>query len=409
MKAVPVAKTPYYSWKAGELADGCKLCVKGEKLVLFVTGLCGSRCDFCPLSDKKLYKDVIYANERPLSGEDDVEAIIEEAEACGAKGAGITGGDPLVKLDRTIKYIRLLKERFGEDFHIHLYTPLVLVDEKKLCMLYEAGLDEIRFHPKLVGKEVEKGFEKEWEKISLAKSIVDEAIIKGEINGRKKEFSWSVGVEIPALPEKEVESKRLIDFIIGKVDFININELEVADNAVWKDKIVKCKDDASYAVKGSEEVGKRLLGYAARKGLRAHYCTCTLKDKVQLANRILRRAERVKQEFDTVTEDGMLVRGAFYLPDLAPGFGYHDRLEKLRRVENQSEKEKILNNLRLIRERVLREEELPERLLVLDENKLRLITSPWLATSIKPKGVVRAVVTEYPTFDAVEVEVDILS
>jgi len=378
-------KTPYYSWRIGELADGCKHCVKGEKLVLFVTGLCSSRCDFCPISDKKLYKDVVYANERPVKP-GDKEAIIEEAVLCSAKGAGITGGDPLVRLDRAVEYIKLLKKKFGKEFHIHLYTPLELVNEKKLSLLCGAGLDEIRFHPKL-------DKEADWPKIMLA-----------------KKFGWKIGVEIPVIPGKEDETRLLIDFITDKADFLNLNELELADNAVWrskKEKDLKCKDNISYAIKGSDELAKKLLKHCAKLGIRTHYCTCKLKDKVQLANRILRRAHNVKQKFDVVTEEGMLIRGAFYLPELAPSFGYHDKLSKL----EPDEKKKILNRLEKIREQIIAQEELPQHMLLIDEHKLRLITSPWLARTIKligAEGVVRAVVTEYPTFDALEIEVDIL-
>jgi pyruvate formate-lyase activating enzyme-like uncharacterized protein len=383
-----ISKTLYYSWRIGELADGCKQCVKGEKLVLFVTGLCSARCDFCPVSDKKLYKDVAYANERQFEPED-TNAIIEEAKACSACGAGITGGDPLVKLDRTIKYIKLLKKEFGKRFHIHLYTPLVLVTEKNLFKLCEAGLDEIRFHPKL-------DKEGDWPKIMLAKS---------KKLSKKSGFKWKVGVEIPVIPGKEAETKLLIDFIADKIDFLNLNELELADNAVWRNrKDVKCKDELSYAIKGSDELAKKLLKYSASLGIRTHYCTCKLKDRVQLANRIKRRAENVKQEFDVVTDDGMLVRGALYLPELAPGFGYHDKLSRL----GDGQKRKILNKLKAIRERVLKDEELPGRLVLIDEHKLRLITSAWLAKIIKADNVVKAVVTEYPTFDALEIEVDIL-
>jgi hypothetical protein len=376
-----ITKTPYYSWKTGELIQGCQLCVKGEKLVLFVTGLCSSRCDFCPISDKKLYKDVIYANERPLKDEKETKAIIGEAEACSANGAGITGGDPLVKLDRTVEYIKLLKKTFGKEFHIHLYTPLTLVNEKNLLRLYKAGLDEIRFHLKLDKEE-------EWPKIMLA-----------------RKFEWKVGVEIPIIPGKEQETKLLIDFIADKVDFLNLNELELADNAVWRNKKnVKCKDNISYAIKGSNDLAKKLLKYCASLGIKTHYCTCKLKDKVQLAERILRRAKNVKQKFDVLKEDGLLLRGAIYLPELAPSFGYHEKLSKLK----ASEKKKILNKLKIIRENILKQEELPQHMLLIDEHKLRLITSAWLARIIKAKGVVRAVVTEYPTFDALEIEVEFL-
>ncbi len=169
-------KTKYYSYNIGELPEGCKLCVQGRKLVLFVTGLCSRNCFYCPISDEKKNRDVVYANEWPIKNSDD---MIKEAELTEAKGAGFTGGDPLVKLDRTLSYVKLLKKRFGKKFHIHLYTSLDLVDEKTLKKLYDAGLDEIRFHPDIYNKRL-------WPKIMLA-----------------RKFSWDFGVEIPAIPNTE--------------------------------------------------------------------------------------------------------------------------------------------------------------------------------------------------------------
>jgi len=373
-----VERTKHYSYKAGELAKGCKLCIRGEKLVLFITGLCTSRCDFCPVSDKKLYKDVTYANERPI---ENLNQVLNEAKICKAKGAGITGGDPLIKLDRTTEYIKTLKKKFGNKFHIHLYAPLKLVNKKSLLRLYESGLDEIRFHPDLNKKD-------EWSKIGLAKN-----------------FEWDVGVEIPAIPGREEQTKKLIDYIKGKVDFLNINELEVADNAVWRNKkSIKCKDKVSYAIKGSDELAKKLLKYAASKGMRTHYCTCKLKDAVQLARRIKRRASNAKHKFDVLTKEGMLIRGALYPPELVPGFGYHEKLNQLR----IGEKKKILNKLRTIQKRIIKEEKIPEDMIIVDENKPRLITSRTLIKRIKNKDLVRAIVTEYPTFDALEIEVELI-
>ena len=172
-----IEKTKFYSWKNGNLCRGCKLCVKGEKLVLFITGICPRNCWYCSISEKKKNKDVIFANERPITK---VEEAIEEAKLCDAAGAGITGGDPLSKLDRTLEYIKALKNEF-KDFHIHLYTSLDLVNEDKLKQLFEAGLDEIRFHPVLDDNT-------DWHKIDLA-----------------LEYDWDVGLEIPAVPDKEKE------------------------------------------------------------------------------------------------------------------------------------------------------------------------------------------------------------
>jgi hypothetical protein len=106
-----VWETPYFSYAVRELPRGCQLCVRGEKLVLFTTGACPRDCFYCPLSPWRR-GDVVYANERPVKNVDDV---IEEARIQEAKGAGITGGDPLARLDRTVEYIRVLKENFGKD------------------------------------------------------------------------------------------------------------------------------------------------------------------------------------------------------------------------------------------------------------------------------------------------------
>ena len=86
----------------------------------------------------------------------------------------------------------------------------------------------------------------EWKKIELA-----------------KKFKWDVGVEIPVIPGKKREIKKLIDFIKGKVDFLNLNELEISDTNVNKlvEKGFKPKDKLSYGVKGSETLAKEILNY----------------------------------------------------------------------------------------------------------------------------------------------------
>ena len=103
-------KNKFYSYNSRKLPRGCAYCVKGEKLVLFVTGICPRKCCFCPVSDEKYQQDVIFANEQNVNNFDDV---VMEAKSMNAKGAGITGGDPLARLDRTVSYIKKLKEKFG--------------------------------------------------------------------------------------------------------------------------------------------------------------------------------------------------------------------------------------------------------------------------------------------------------
>ncbi len=289
--------TKFYSYKVGKLCKGCNMCVQGKKLVLFVTGVCTHDCYYCPISAEKKNKDVVFANERPVHSDSD---LLAEANSMRARGAGFTGGDPLSRLDRTISYIKLLKGQFGKHFHTHLYTPMNLVTKATMKKLYQAGLDEIRFHPDFDDAEG-------WDKISYA-----------------LDYDWDVGVEIPVIPNKENEIKKLIDYISGKVQFLNLNELEVSEtnHAALGEKGYEVKDDVSYGIDGSEKLAMELLKYCSDKDLDVHYCTAKLKDKVQMANRIKRTAKTVKNDFDMVTKNGTIVRGAVYLPELKPGVGY---------------------------------------------------------------------------------------
>ena len=375
-------KNKFHSYNTGDLPKGCSYCVKGEKLVLFITGLCPRRCYFCPVSDEKYQKDVVFANELKVRNFND---IITEAKAMNANGAGITGGDPLVKLNRTTSYIEKLKKYFGKKFHIHLYASLNLVVEKTLKKLYLAGLDEIRFHLDLDSKKL-------WKKLEIA-----------------KKFNWDIGVELPLIPTKEKELKEVIDYIYDKVDFLNLNELEVADNnhSNLKQFGFCVKDKISYAIKGSLELGLRLIDYSNIKGYKIpiHVCTAKLKDAVQLSERIKREAKIVKHSFDIMDKEGMLTRGALYLPELKPGSGYRKKLSKI-------SKEKYIKKLNQLAIKIKNQLKLNKKNFIVDKNKPRILLSK--KNLIKNKklflkmGLIPAIVVEYPTADQFEVEIEFL-
>ncbi len=375
-----IIDTGCYSLVKGRMAKGCEYCVRGEKLVLFVTGLCGLKCFYCPVSDKKINKDVIYANEWKIEKPED---IIEEAKLTEAKGVGITGGDPLVVVDRVCEYLRILKKEFGKEFHAHLYTTFRLVTEERLKKLYDAGLDEIRFHANLYDKTL-------WPRIELA-----------------RKYDWDIGIEIPCIPKLKQEILDLINYVKGKVDFLNLNELEWSErnDCEYTGRGFVLKNPLSYAVKGSAELGRELLKEAKNEGLTLYFCTSKLKDSIQLRNRIKRRAKNIKKSFDEITDEGTIIRGAIYLPELAPGFNYREKLA-------QADKTRILTDLNNLMNALIKEFNISEDMIFVDDVKLRLVTDKKIlkehSAQLKKQNLIPAVVEEYPTRDATEMEVDFI-
>jgi len=392
-----IQETKYYSKLLGQLPKGCKQCVRGEKLVIFVTGVCPQKCFYCPISPNKQDKDITYANERLVKKDDD---LIAEAKDNSAKGAGFTGGDPLARLERTCNYLKLLKKEFGKSFHCHLYTPLILVTEDSLKKLYDSGLDEIRFHPDF---ENQKG-KKDWKKMLLA-----------------SKFDWDVGVEIPVLPDKLEEMKELVDFIAKNsfskekngFKFLNLNELEVSElcEEAFEKRDYKIKETNYYGVEGSEEVAIELMKYVEKKGYEfdVHYCTCTLKDKVQMGNRLKLRAKNLAKSFDRIVEDSLLFRGAIYL-NMIPDSGYEKRMEFM----SEEEKKKEIVLLKELFDNIKKKLHKEDKDLFLDEHKPRiLISAKYLENNYKKilkleEKATCTTVLEYPTYDSFPLEIDFL-
>ncbi len=267
----------FYSY----LSTGCRLCQEGAKMVLFVIGLCPKNCFYCPLSEERRGKDLVFANERSVGNDKDV---IKEAELMNALGTGITGGEPLLKIERVLHYIQLLKDSFGKKHHIHLYTSLA-PSRQVLEKLADAGLDEIRLHPP----------QECWE--DLKTSQYADALKNA------KELGIEVGIEIPALEELE----KVAAFAEEMGVFLNLNELEFSDNnseALLKNGFY-LESDTSSAAAGSCKSAK----IAAPTCKKTHFCSSTYKDAIQLRKRFQRIAKNTAREFDEITDDGTLVYG----------------------------------------------------------------------------------------------------
>ena len=349
------------------LAPACKMCAEGSKMVILVTGLCPTQCFYCPLSFKKGGKDRIFADEWELENENDIQKLIHEAEYIDAAGAGITGGDPLVVWKRTKTYISLLKDTFGSEFHIHLYTS-GLKNAKKIQQLTSVGLDEIRFHP----------MPEHWH--DMGKSPIKQSI-KNTVD-----TSADVAIEIPVIPNMDKEIFSLIQWADDqKLNWVNLNELEFSERNVeaFHKKGYFVKDDISAAVHGSQETAYNVLKMIQQEdfGIGVHYCSVSFKDGVQLKNRIKRRAKNVAKKFEVITKEGTILKGVIYKSDAS------------------------LRQLFLF---LRREYDIPEKFLIIDKEKDRIEIGLWIlekiAEDLTRKGCKCFMVEEYPTAYRLEVE-----
>jgi len=277
-------KTKFSSYCINGIANGCKFCVKGEKLVLFITGKCPRNCYYCSLSSKRKNKDIVWANERVCKNANDA---VEEAVESNAKGAGITGGDPLFVLNRTLNYSKALKKKFGKKFHIHIYLPTNLVTMEKLKKLSNF-IDEIRFHPRFLSMNInEKDVENDINKIKSAN------------NYWKKQ---NIGIEMPSFPDRKKEIFDFIKKVSPFIGFVNLNELEISDtNFDYMTKHYKLKK-GGYVVSGSKEAGSWILEQCKKENskLNIHLCTAETKNRFQYTNRLRRHkimpfGEKTKQ------------------------------------------------------------------------------------------------------------------
>ena len=264
------------------LSRGCEQCSKGGKLVLFVHGTCDQRdCFYCPLGENRKNVDAVFANERPVESDED---LIAEARLMDALGTAVTGGEPQEVLDRTCHYIDLLKDEFGPDHHVHLYTGIT-GDAETMAALAAAGLDEIRFHPPL----------ERW----------------GDLHGTEWEEILEIAADAGITPAFEIPGIRaepeFLEFLDeGKAAFCNINQFEMSPGnaARMEDHGYELEHGHMSAVEGSKAVLREMGDHP-----KVYFCTSVFKDAAQHRNRLKRMAETIRREFDDVTPDGTIVYG----------------------------------------------------------------------------------------------------
>ncbi|MFA5993006.1 MAG: radical SAM protein [Candidatus Pacearchaeota archaeon] len=355
-------KTPYDSYILNELPKGCQLCVKGEKSVLFVSGVCSRKCFYCSLSKKRKNKNLIFVNERKIS-EKNIKALIEEIKQSNSKGIGITGGDPLLYLNRTIAFAKALKKEFKE-FHIHIYLPTKLVTKQKLKSL-SRYIDEVRFHPEFLlnlSEQTEKEKQKDIDKIKIA-----------SLFWKKQD----IGCELPLLPDKKQETLEFIKNISPFVGFVNLNEFEISDTN-FKEVIKKYNlNSDTYTIAHSKESGiwiiEQLSKLESKLDINVHLCTANTKNLYQFKNRL--KLHDILP-YGKKTDDGTVI----YLAT------YTNTIKELNSLTKELKNQNIVD-------------------FYIDKKKKRILLSPQIVPIlIKQNKYKIERVEEFPTFDSIETE-----
>jgi hypothetical protein len=283
-------KESNYCISARGIPKGCQLCLKGLKSVLFLNGLCQKpeKCTwYCPLSEVRRNKNITFINEIQITEDDE---IIKEIYKSGSQGISIMGGEPFFanNTEKTLKYIKHIKNEFGEKFHIHLYTNGIGFTETIANKLADLGLDEIRFHPP----------KESWINIKRA-------LNKG----------ITVGVEVPLIPNSEylAQLKELVLYLDQiRAEFINLNEFEYCfpNSRSLKEKGYLLKEGSIATVQRSREKAYEFMEEINSKvSLKMHFCSIRAKDYYQLKNRYYQRAKHIKKPYEEITDEGLLVYG----------------------------------------------------------------------------------------------------
>lgn len=261
----------------GEPARGCDLCLRGAKSVLFVTGLCNVRCFYCPVSSERFGKDVIYIDDVPLRSSDH---LVKYVGKVGAVGIAVTGGEPLLVIDRVTKFVKELKKSFGPEFHVHIYVHAMSLNRENAAKLASSFVDEVRIH------------------------AIDSAQVDGKVDLIEvlKGCGKSVGLEVPAIPGNVEGIVGVATLLKDVVSFVNVNELDVsernAEELVRRGYVVK-RGRVVDSLRTAFRIAERIAPFAP-----VNVCTTASKDKRQLSARLFRQSLLTARPYEYVMPDG---------------------------------------------------------------------------------------------------------
>ena len=268
-----------------DLSRSCQACVDGTWSCLYITARCQARCFYCPQNPRGPRESGYIPNAESMLFPDP-EFYADYVAACGVDAVGISGGEPLMELDRVVSTVAAVKERTGGRAYVHIYTNGLLVDRERLATLREVGVDELRFDI--------TACEYDTRALALAREYVD-----------------TLTVEIPAVPEDEDRLIGLLgDLEAAGVDHLNLHQLAATrfNAPVFIERGYTLLHQRPVAVMESELAALRVLSAAIAQGVPfgVNYCSPVYKTRFQRRRNRVRVAALARRGHESVTRPGYL-------------------------------------------------------------------------------------------------------
>jgi pyruvate formate-lyase activating enzyme-like uncharacterized protein len=265
----------------GELAPGCRKCVAGSWSCLFVNASCNASCFYCPAPQDR--REIPATNNLFFRHP---EAYATYLQRLGFNGASISGGEPLLTLNRTLAFLRAARQGLGPEGHLWLYTNGILLTRDIAARLAAAGLDEIRFDIGATGYRCHQ--------IEAAAGLIP-----------------TISVEIPAVPEALPTLKQVLpDLPRLSVNHLNLHQLRLTRHNFkhLSGRNYTFLHGEKITVLESELAALDILDFVQqnRIALSVNYCSFIFKHRHQNAAARRRAAELEKRPRETVTPAGFI-------------------------------------------------------------------------------------------------------
>lgn len=264
-----------------QLSPGCRLCVEGTWSCLFINGRCNLSCFYCPGPQNEVGQPT--TNNLSFPSAADYVAYLEHFNF---RGMSLSGGEPLLTLERSLQFLSAAKKHFGDKLHSWMYTNGSLINGDILGRLRDSGLDEIRF---------DCG--------ALDYSLDQAALAVGRIA--------TVTIEIPAVPEDLTRlQKKLHQMADCGIDFLNLHQLRLTayNFPRFNGRPYTYLHGEKITVLESELAALQLINYAQEQHLQlpVNYCSFVYKNRYQKAAARARGGVDMGKSHEDLTAAGFL-------------------------------------------------------------------------------------------------------